>query len=773
MRQWLTTSFILFLIASLHCSDNCPVVDFGDDYCWHGGAQGLPVYRGIGPQQLYTGSRHGPCPVDVDGDGETTDDSVAYYPFSLDEPLNQHGTFYNNKGNNARFYGGMVTFWANRKPKWSEGGINIDHDLRDDFNLHSYATDGGDVGLRTYGLWLWKKEDFINGGDAHPVSFDEDSRLAVYVSRYWKDYEEGRFVVQDGDTFYISEHSFGGKTHTLYNISPLESRWAPYQPHEPYHISFDPAQATFSDHTFTDVRSSGWYIAKPTLGPAALWIKWYAFSMDAVVNAPPQDTRLLTMQKQADDVQISTTPLSYAHWRKIYTWSNRNQYALHAGYSFIRDGDMGNMDLDDAAHSATEPVTDITWIDALLWCNALSEYEGKRPLFYSDADLKQVFRLGMNRFDPAQYNAEPEIFIDWSANGFRPATVEEQQTNDGLYIVFQGDSNKNLPDYLEACRTHIVPNDISSIAGDPQLDMVPVEAGTYVRRDGAQTTINPFSMSRTEITFAQWKKVYAWASTNNYTFDRDGDLGSMDWSAPNTSFTQDQPVTEISHNDMLLWCNALSEMNNKTPVYYINAEKTDIYKQSHRFRMKNTPGRASHHSLPDKGHIHFYIKWEADGYRLPSQWEWEYVYRAGNNSSNYPWPKEQHNDYAWQQENSDDSSHATGGKTANPWGFHDMAGNVYEVCLGGGNSYYTVDNPRGHGHPVQMGGSFRSDKSDMQLTMRCGGSVKKAIHMPVATAYPEIGFRVLRCDADTHPPEPPPYIPTKVLDFDTSTLDAN
>jgi len=56
------------------------------------------------------------------------------------------------------------------KPIWAEGGINVDHELRDDMNLHSYATEGGDRGARTFGVWLWKKADFRNGGDQHPVS---------------------------------------------------------------------------------------------------------------------------------------------------------------------------------------------------------------------------------------------------------------------------------------------------------------------------------------------------------------------------------------------------------------------------------------------------------------------------------------------------------------------------------------------------------------------------------------------------------------------------
>jgi len=65
--------------------------------------------------------------------------------------------------------------------------------------------------------------------------------------------------------------------------------------------------------------------------------------------------------------------------------------------------------------------------------------------------------------------------------------------------------------------------------------------------------------------------------------------------------------------------------------------------------------------------------WE---YRLPTDAEWEYACRAGSPAPRHGEPQ----DVAWYQHNADGKPHAVGQKTPNPWGFHDMLGNVWEWC---------------------------------------------------------------------------------------------
>jgi outer membrane protein assembly factor BamB/formylglycine-generating enzyme required for sulfatase activity len=745
-------SLPLFLPALLFAQGSVPLVDFGADITWHGGTQGLPTYRATSATQLFKGSPAGENPVDVDGDGQTDDDSIAFYPFSLEEPLNPRGSFYNHKAPNTRFYGGLATFFANKRPQWAEGGINLDHELRDDFNLHSYATEGGDIGLRTYGLWFWQKPDFLNGGDQHPVSFDRDSRIAVFVSRYWKEFEEGRFIVRDGDRFFISEHSFGGKTHTLYELSPLESRWAAYEPRAPYDVAFDAPSATFETRDFQNVTAIGWYIAKPTLGRAALWLKWYAFAATGVVHAPPAATP-------------SPETVSYALWRRVYAHANRNQVSLFPPYIFDRDGDMGDMFLTNAPLSDAAPVTDISALDAFAWCNARSEQEGLDPVFYADAEHGTVFREVMDRSDPARRDARPDVFVKWTANGYRPATASERGDLPG-FVVLRGASKPSDADgALAEWASRFQPLDVSAAAGKPELRMVALPAGSYPRRDGATVAIQAFEMAATETTFAQWRRVYAWAIANGYDFDRDGDLGSMDWSDSGTAFTPDEPVTQISYLDAMLWCNALSEMEGRTPVYTADVAGTQVLRVARRFRLENPKGREARERLPDKGIQDVHARWHGDGYRLPSLWEWEYAYRSGNSAQNaFPWSSGTVTDHAWVAENSADKTQPVGRLAPNAFGLYDMAGNVFEWALGGGESYYLSDNPRGQGFPVPLGGSFRTDAAEQSLLLHMGGAPRVAITTQVPTAYPEIGFRVIRCASGTHPAEPPPYVPLRVFE---------
>jgi len=67
------------------------------------------------------------------------------------------------------------------------------------------------------------------------------------------------------------------------------------------------------------------------------------------------------------------------------------------------------------------------------------------------------------------------------------------------------------------------------------------------------------------------------------------------------------------------------------------------------------------------------------GLRLPTEAEWEYACRAGITEPRYG----DLGAIAWHEGNSEEQTHDVGGKQANPWGFHDMIGNVWEWCEDG------------------------------------------------------------------------------------------
>lgn len=67
---------------------------------------------------------------------------------------------------------------------------------------------------------------------------------------------------------------------------------------------------------------------------------------------------------------------------------------------------------------------------------------------------------------------------------------------------------------------------------------------------------------------------------------------------------------------------------------------------------------------------------ESNGYRLPSEAEWEYACRAGTNKVRYGEIEK----IAWYVENSEGTTHDVGCKDPNEWGLYDMLGNVWEWC---------------------------------------------------------------------------------------------
>jgi formylglycine-generating enzyme required for sulfatase activity len=220
----------------------------------------------------------------------------------------------------------------------------------------------------------------------------------------------------------------------------------------------------------------------------------------------------------------------------------------------------------------------------------------------------------------------------------------------------------------------------------PQMALIP--AGTFTMGDTADAneigdaapisvTVSAFWMDVNLVSYSQWQTVYNWAIANGYGFDN-----------PGSGKAANHPVQNINWYDCVKWCNARSRQAGKTPVYYTDAGLTQVY---------------------TTGEVTPYVNWSAQGYRLPTEAEWEKAARGGLSGQRFPWG----NTISWSQANYygyplsltwngfaydlataiDYDPAFSGGDNgdypytspvgtfpANGYGLNDMAGNVSEWC---------------------------------------------------------------------------------------------
>lgn len=146
--------------------------------------------------------------------------------------------------------------------------------------------------------------------------------------------------------------------------------------------------------------------------------------------------------------------------------------------------------------------------------------------------------------------------------------------------------------------------------------MVPVPAGVFTMgdaldADAEQPThpvyVSPFFMDRFEITKAQWDDVRSWAVAHGYSFE-----------FPQLGKSPSHPIWNMSWYEAAKWCNARSEKEGRQPAYYLNSAKTIVYRSG------------------QVGLANSWVDWQ-NGYRLPTEAEWEKAARGGASGHRFPW----------------------------------------------------------------------------------------------------------------------------------------
>ena len=190
------------------------------------------------------------------------------------------------------------------------------------------------------------------------------------------------------------------------------------------------------------------------------------------------------------------------------------------------------------------------------------------------------------------------------------------------------------------------------------------------------------------------------------------------------------PVEQVTWHDAAAYCNALSKKKGLAYCYLCKGSGSSL-------SCMNSPAYDGSKT------------YTCPGYRLPTEAEWEYAYRAGTTSAFYNGAiiscdaaDPNADKIGWYFMNASINSHTVGQKAPNKWGLYDMAGNVYEWChdwssldLGSADA---TDPPGPASGPskVMRGGAFGSYARSLRAAFRTAHTPEKR--------FLNIGFRCVR-----------------------------
>jgi formylglycine-generating enzyme required for sulfatase activity len=277
--------------------------------------------------------------------------------------------------------------------------------------------------------------------------------------------------------------------------------------------------------------------------------------------------------------------------------------------------------------------------------------------------------------------------------------------------LFAGCERKTPPVASSAESAHPAETAAQKTAPDSPAGMVQISAGHFIMGDKTQVDAPPHEIAVSSFLI------------DKYPVTQEQFLIVMGKN-PSRWKGDKNPVEQVRWSDAVQFCNRRSQLEKLQPCYDLKTWKCNF---------------------------------QANGYRLPTEAEWEYACRAGTSTPYFFGDSPAKlGEYAWYDKNAGGRPQAVGRKLPNPWGLYDICGNVWEWC----NDFYKVDyyqqsphqdptGPDSGGTKVVRGGAWRFGAD----SCRCGYRYNESPgYADVCFGYDIYGFRCVRAPAGAASP---------------------